>query len=182
MAANDNSAQIDRVAVVASAQNGAIGKDGWMPWELPEDLKRFKRLTSGKPMVMGRVTFETIGKPLPGRTSIVVTRDKDWSYDHERVIVCHDIETAIKKADAIARRDGVFEVIIAGGAQIYRLALPWTTRYELTEVHEDIDGDTFLDPLDADQWREVARERHSNPDGPDYSFVTLNRIFAPAPI
>lgn len=171
-----NVTKIERVAVVAAAQNGAIGKDGWMPWELPEDLKRFKALTLGKPMIMGRVTFETIGRPLPKRTTIVVTRDTDWSFDHENVRVCHTIEEAVELADEIAVRDGVNEVVIAGGAQIYHLALPFTTRYELTEVHADIEGDTFLDPLPADQWRETARQKIDNPDGPDYSFVTLDRI------
>ncbi|KZB69779.1 MULTISPECIES: dihydrofolate reductase [Thalassospira] len=175
MPANNNE-RIERVAVVAAAENGAIGKDGWMPWELPEDLKRFKALTLGKPMILGRVTFEAIGRPLPKRTNIVVTRDKDWSFDHENVRVCHDIETAIRLADEIALRDGINEVIIAGGAQIYHLALPFTTRFELTEVHAKIDGDTFLDPLAEDEWRETARQRIDNPDGPDYSFVTLDRI------
>lgn len=175
MPANNNE-RIERVAVVAAAENGAIGKDGWMPWELPEDLKRFKALTLGKPMILGRVTFEAIGRPLPKRTNIVVTRDKDWSFDHENVRVCHDIETAIRLADEIALRDGINEVIIAGGAQIYHLALPFTTRFELTEVHAKIDGDTFLDPLAEDEWRETARQRINNPDGPDYSFVTLDRI------
>ncbi|MEK9842256.1 dihydrofolate reductase [Thalassospira sp.] len=175
MPANNNE-RIERVAVVAAAENGAIGKDGWMPWELPEDLKRFKALTLGKPMILGRVTFEAIGRPLPKRTNIVVTRDKDWSFDHENVRVCHDIETAIRLADEIALRDGINEVIIAGGSQIYHLALPFTTRFELTEVHAKIDGDTFLDPLAEDEWRETARQRIDNPDGPDYSFVTLDRI------
>lgn len=167
--------KVERIAVVAAAANGAIGKDGWMPWELPEDLKRFKALTLGKPMIMGRVTFEAIGRPLPKRVTIVVTRDKDWSFDHDNVRVCHDVESAVKLGDEIARADGVNEVIIAGGAQIYHLALPYTTRYELTEVHADIDGDTFLDPLPADQWNETARQKINNPDGPDYSFVTLQR-------
>ncbi|MBV16175.1 MAG: dihydrofolate reductase [Thalassospira sp.] len=167
--------KIERVAVVAAAANGAIGKDGWMPWELPEDLKRFKALTLGKPMIMGRVTFEAIGRPLPKRVTIVVTRDTDWSFDHENVRVCHDVESAVKLGDEIARADGVNEVIIAGGAQIYHLALPYTTRFELTEVHADIDGDTFLDPLPADQWQESSRHKINNPDGPDYSFVTLDR-------
>lgn len=175
MPANNND-RIERVAVVAAAQNGAIGKDGWMPWHLPEDLKRFKALTLGKPMIMGRVTFEAIGKPLPKRTTIVVTRDKDWTFDHENVRVCHDIESAIKLADQIAARDDVNEVIIAGGAQIYKLAMRYTTRYELTEVHADFAGDAFLDPLPAEKWQETARATIKNPDGPDYSFVTLNRL------
>lgn len=175
MPANNND-RIERVAVVAAAENGAIGKDGWMPWELPEDLKRFKALTLGKPMIMGRVTFEAIGRPLPKRTTIIVTRDQNWTFDHDHVRVCHDMESAIKLGDQIAARDGVREVIIAGGAQIYHLALPFTTRYELTEVHADIDGDTFLDALPPEEWRETAREKITNPDGPDYSFVTLTRV------
>ncbi len=171
--------KIERVAVVAAAANGAIGKDGWMPWELPEDLKRFKALTLGKPMIMGRVTFEAIGRPLPKRTTIVVTRDTEWSFDHKNVRITHNIEEAIELADEIALRDGVNEVIIGGGAQIYHLALPYTTRYELTEVHAEIEGDTFLDPLPADVWTETARQEIKNPDGPDYSFVTLDRVKNP---
>ncbi|WP_339780845.1 dihydrofolate reductase [uncultured Thalassospira sp.] len=169
--------KIDRVAVVAVSQNRAIGSKGWMPWDIPEDLKRFKLLTRGKPMIMGRVTFESIGKPLPGRTSIVVTRDKNWSFDDERVIVCHDIESAIQTADEIALRDGANEVIIAGGAQIYQLALPFTTRYEITEIHGEFDGDAFLPPLLADQWQEINREDHENREkGPGFSFVTWGKI------
>ncbi|OKH89184.1 dihydrofolate reductase [Thalassospira sp. TSL5-1] len=169
--------KITRTAVVAISENHAIGRDGWMPWDIPQDLKRFKALTSGKPMIMGRVTFESIGKPLPGRTSIVVTRDRDWTFDHKRVIVCHDMESAIKVADGIARRDGVNDVIIAGGAQIYRLALPYTTRYEITEVHATVEADTFLPPLPKAEWQEVWRENHQNTEnGPAFSFVTLDKI------
>ena len=168
---------ITRTAIVAVSENHAIGRDGWMPWDIPEDLKHFKALTSGKPMIMGRVTFDSIGKPLPGRTSIVVTRDKTWAYDHDRVIVCHDIESAIKTADEIALRDGVNDVIIAGGAQIYRLALPFTTRYEITEIHASFEADTFLPPLPPSDWQEVGREDHQNTEnGPDFSFVTLDKI------
>ncbi|PKR56096.1 dihydrofolate reductase [Thalassospira marina] len=168
---------VRRTAVVAVSQNRAIGIKGWMPWDLPEDLKHFKTITMGKPMIMGRVTFESIGKPLPGRTSIVITRDKNWSFDHERVIVCHDIKSAIKVADDIALRDGVNDVIIAGGAQIYRLALPYTTRYEITDVHDHFDGDAFLHELPPSEWQEINREDRKNTEnGPDFSFVTLDKI------
>jgi dihydrofolate reductase len=169
--------KINRVAVVAVSQNRAIGAKGWMPWDIPEDLKHFKALTRGKPMIMGRVTFESIGKPLPGRTSIVVTRDKSWSFADERVIVCHDIKTAIQIADDIAIRDGVNEVIIAGGAQIYKLALPFTTRYEITEVHDEFDGDTFLPQLAETEWQEINRDDRPTPEsGPGFSFVTWEKI------
>lgn len=163
---------IEHTAIVAMAQNGAIGKDGWMPWDIPEDLQHFKALTLGKPMIMGRVTFEAIGRPLPKRTTIVVTRDQNWQFDHPNVRVYHDIQSALALGDEIARKDGVNDVIIAGGAQIYRQALPFTTRYEITEVHQAIDGDTYLPALSPDLWQETARTDKENPDGPDYSFVS----------
>jgi dihydrofolate reductase len=161
------------VLVVARADNGVIGKDGAMPWHLPADLRRFKRMTVGKPIIMGRKTFESIGKPLPGRQNIVLTRDAGWRA--EGVTVVPNLAEAVAAAglDPRARADGI---MIIGGAQIYAEALPSATRVELTEVHIAPEGDTWLPLLDASRWREVAREDHAaEGETPGYSFVTLVR-------
>jgi dihydrofolate reductase len=150
--------------VVAIADNGVIGKDGAIPWRLPEDMKRFKALTLGHAVVMGRKTWESLpakNRPLPGRRNIVVTRDAGWRGD--------GAETAALDA-ALAGGDAC----VIGGAEIYRAALPRADRIELTEVHGDFDGDTVF-AFDRTPWREVAREDHVAADGLAYSFVTLER-------
>ena len=142
--------------IVAVADSGVIGRDSALPWHLPEDLKRFKRLTMGKPIVMGRKTFESIGKPLPGRTNIVVTRDAN--YHREGITVVHGVDGALRAAaDASA---SVTEIMIIGGADLFRLFLPRATRVQLTRVHGDVAGDILWSPLDA-TWRLVAREPHA---------------------
>ena len=146
------------VFVVARAQNGVIGRDGALPWHLPADLKRFKTLTMGEPMIMGRKTFESLPGLLPGRRHIVLTRGR-WRA--EGAEVAHDVD------DALALVEGP-SVSIVGGAEIFRLFEPLADRIELTEVHGAPDGDTVLPAFEA--WRETAREDH---DG--YSFVTLVR-------
>ena len=130
--------------IVAVADNGVIGRDNALPWHLPEDLKRFKRLTMGKPIVMGRKTFESIGKPLPGRQNIVVTRDAN--YRRDGVTVVHDVDAAVRAAGEAA------EIMIIGGAELFRLFLPRATRIHLTRVHGDIAGDVMWPALD-DTWR-----------------------------
>jgi dihydrofolate reductase len=165
---------IDLVLVVARARNGVIGKDGAMPWHLPADLKRFKAMTVGKPVIMGRKTFESIGKPLPGRHNIVLTRDRGWRADG--VTVAANLAEAIAAAglDPRARAE---EIMIIGGAQIYAEALPSATRIELTEIDAEPEGDTVLPPFDPARWRETAREAHPAAEGrPGHAFVTLNRI------
>ncbi len=165
---------IDLVLVVARARNGVIGKDGALPWHLPADLRRFKAMTVGKPVIMGRKTFDSIGKPLPGRHNIVLTRDKAWQA--EGVTVVANLAEAVAAAglDPRARAD---EIMVIGGAQIYAEAMPSATRIELTEVDATPEGDTILPPFDPARWRETARETHAPADGrPGYSFVTLNRI------
>jgi len=159
--------------VVARADNGVIGRDNALPWHLPADLRHFKRLTVGKPVVMGRRTFESIGKPLPGRHNIVMTRDPAWTADG--VTVVPNLAEAIAAAglDSKTRAD---EVMIIGGAAVYAEALPIATRVHLTEVHLSPDGDTILPPFEPERWRETAREDHPAADGqPAYSFVTLER-------
>lgn len=160
--------------IVAMAQNGVIGRDNSLPWRLPEDLKRFKAYTLGKPILMGRKTFESIGRPLPGRTSFVLTRDRAWSAPG--VTVVHSVE------EALAQAAGAAELVAIGGAEIYRLVLPFARRIYLTHVHADVAGDTYFPEFDATQWADVecsmqpADERHAYP----VTFVTLERRNAPA--
>lgn len=160
--------------VVARAENGVIGKDGHLPWRISADLKFFKSVTVGKPVIMGRKTYESIGKPLPRRTNIVVTRQKDWRA--EGVIVASDVPTALALAYEDARRTGVDEVAVIGGAEIYRQTMKDVGRIYLTEVHRAFDGDAIFD-FDKTAWREVARERHpAESEGePEFSFVKLER-------
>ena len=163
---------IDLVLVVARADNGVIGRDGGLPWRIPADLQHFKRLTVGKPVVMGRKTFESIGKPLPGRHNIVLTRDPLWRADGVTVVA--NLAEAVAAAGLDPRLHGA--VMVIGGAQVYAEALPSATRVELTEVHAAPDGDTVLPPFDPVRWRETARETHpATGETPGYSFVTLLR-------
>ncbi len=163
---------IDLVLVVARAKNGVIGKDGALPWHLPDDLKRFKRMTVGKPVIMGRKTFESIGKPLPGRQNIVLTRG-DWRADGVTVVANLAEAVAAAGLDPRARAEGIF---VIGGAQIYAEALPCATRIELTEVAAEPEGDTILPAFDPARWREVAREAHpAVGEQPGFAFVTLVR-------
>ncbi len=138
--------------IVAVADNGVMGRDNALPWHLPDDLKRFKRLTMGKPMVMGRKTFESIGKPLPGRLNIVVTRDTN--YRHEGVKVVHGTDQALEAAADAP------EVMVIGGAELFRLFLPSASRIHLTRVHANVDGDVIWPALDTRQWEVIERERH----------------------
>ena len=139
--------------IVAVADNGVIGRDNTLPWHLPDDLKRFKRITMGKPIVMGRKTFDSIGKPLPGRQNIVVTRDTN--YRREGVTVVHDAEAALSAAGAVP------EVMVIGGAELFRTLLPRAGRLHLTRVHGNIEGDVVWPALDDRDWRVVERESHS---------------------
>jgi dihydrofolate reductase len=138
--------------IVAVADNGVIGRENALPWHLPDDLKRFKRLTMGKPIIMGRKTFESIGKPLPGRRNIVVTRDTN--YRREGVEVVHGTTQAIEAAASAA------EVMVIGGAELFRQFLPDAGRIHLTRVHGNIDGDVMWPALDIRQWEVIERERH----------------------
>lgn len=163
---------LDVTLVVARAKNGVIGLDGKMPWHLPADLKRFKAITVGKPVVMGRKTFESIGKPLPGRQNIVLTRQTDWRA--EGVTVVPNLAEAIAAAGLDPRIRG--HVMIIGGAEIYALALPIATRIELTEIDAEPQGDTFLPAFDPARWQEIARVTHApESDKPGFAFITLER-------
>jgi len=151
--------------VVARAQNGVIGRGGTLPWHIPADLKRFKALTMGSAMIMGRKTFESLPGLLPGRRHIVVTRDAGWSA--EGAASARDVEHALRLA-------GDEPVSVIGGAEIFRLFLPLAQRIELTEVLADVEGDTFLDDPRTGDWREVWSEDHSA-ENPPFRFVTLER-------
>jgi len=155
--------------IVARARNGVIGRDGKLPWRLPEDLAFFKRTTMGHPIVMGRRTWESIGRPLPGRRNIVVSRQAG--------LVADGAETAAGLDAALRLCDGSADVFVIGGAQLYADALPHADRLIVTEIDADFEGDTFWPRPDAAQWREAGRE-HLPPAGPrDFAidFVTYVR-------
>jgi dihydrofolate reductase len=148
-----------RSALVAMAKNRVIGRDNTLPWHLSADLQRFKRLTLGHTLVMGRKTYDSIGRPLPGRRTVVVTRQRDWSADG--VDVTHSLEEALKY-------DGT--LYVAGGGEIYRQALPYADALELTEVDQSPEGDVTFPSVNPDAWIETARDPH---DG--FSFVSYRR-------
>ncbi|EPR09066.1 dihydrofolate reductase [Sphingobium indicum IP26] len=156
--------------ILARADNGVIGKDGDLPWRLPADLKHFKALTLGHPMVMGRKTFDSLPGLLPGRRHIVLTRDATWAGEGAEPVAT--VEAAIARAAAPT-------IAVIGGAEITKLFLPLAHRIELTEVHVDAEGDTHIPYPDPADWQEVARQDHPAQDGhPAYSFVTLRRSAA----
>lgn len=151
------------VLVAAVADNGVIGRDGDIPWRIPEDLRHFRKVTTGHTVVMGRVTFESIGRPLPNRTNVVITRDPRWSA--EGVTVVGSIEDALEAASSAPG-----DVMVMGGAQVYEATLPVADVQILTEVHQTPAGDTYYPAFDRAEWRETRREAH---DG--YDFVWLER-------
>lgn len=158
------------IAIAAVARNGVIGVAGDIPWRIAEDWARFKRLTLAHVLVMGRKTYESIGRPLPGRTTVVLTRDPTWQA--EGVVSVSEVDAAIDHAQRLCPERAVF---IAGGAEIYRAAWPRTTVLEITEVDTAPDGDTFFPPIEADRWSIDQREQHHG-----YAFVRYHR-FAPDP-
>ena len=166
---------INVAAIVAMSQNRIIGKDNRLPWHLPQDLQHFKSLTMGKPVVMGRLTFDSIGKALPGRHVIVVTSQPDWC--RPGVQVARDVDAALGLGREVAKREAVSEVIVAGGATIYHQTLARLNRIYITQIHQDVEGDSLFPALEAEQWREVQRsERFSQGDsGIEYSFLLLQR-------
>jgi dihydrofolate reductase len=161
--------------IVARTRNGVIGRNNTMPWHLPEDLRYFKRVTMNKPIIMGRNTWESLGKPLPERDNIVVTRNENFRAPGATVV--NDLESALLLANSLAEARGVKEIMIIGGAQIYREVMPRVDRAYITEIDADIEGDTFFPALDSNEWSETARESHmpceKNPY--QYSFVILER-------
>jgi len=162
--------------VVAVAENSVIGWQGGLAWHQSSDLKFFRKVTMNKPLIMGRKTFESIGKPLDGRDNIVITRNT--AFEVPGILVAANLEDALELAREKARERGADEISIIGGAQIYALALPLADRIYLSRIHLSPDGDTFFPKLDESQWREISRERHaaSPKDSADYSFIVLERI------
>lgn len=159
----------------AMARNGVIGRDNKLPWYLPEDLKYFKRVTTGKPVIMGRKTYDSIGRPLPNRTNIVVTRDAGLTLEGVKVVT--SLEDALDIARAESVISDVDEVIVMGGAEIYAQALPHADRLYVTLVHAEVEGDAVFPPINLDAYQELAREDF-NAEGPnpyDYSFVVYER-------
>ncbi len=159
------------VMVAAYADNGVIGRDGDMPWHLPEDLKHFRETTRGHSVIMGRVTYEGIGRPLPYRTNIVVTRQPGWSA--EGVLVAESLEAALERGREVHAETGA-DIVIGGGTQIYEQAMPYATHQVLTEVHQTPEGDTHYPDFDRADWRETRRE-----DRDGFSWVWWERT-APA--
>jgi dihydrofolate reductase len=165
-----------RLALMAArAANNVIGRGNRLPWYLPNDLQYFKRVTLGKPVIMGRHTWESLSGPLPGRTNIVITRRADYPAPGAKVV--GGLEQAVQLAEQVALIDGRDEVVVIGGAQIYALALPRADRLYLTEVHARVPGDTLFPELDARQWRETGRQdfKAEGPNPYDYSFVIYDR-------
>lgn len=153
--------------IVATDQQGGIGIDNTLPWTLPEDLAHFKRLTTGHPILMGRKTFDSIGRPLPNRRNIVITRNAQWRHE--------GVETAASLEEAIALLDGA-EGYVIGGAEIYKQALPLTQRVIITEIGQTFDCDAFFPAIEHAVWQETARvSQVSEKSGLPYAFVTLQR-------
>jgi dihydrofolate reductase len=153
-----------KVIVAAVGRNGVIGVAGGLPWRLPEDLARFKEITMGHALVMGRATYESIGRPLPGRSNIVLTRSPDWSGDGV------DVVSSLQEAVDLAADRGQ-DVFFSGGAEVYRMALDISDRLELTEVDAEPDGDTFFPPVDWSKWREISRQ-----DRTGFAWVGYERV------
>jgi len=155
--------------VVAMGKNRVIGKDNSLPWSLPADMKHFKDLTTGKPIIMGRKTFESIGKPLPNRTNIIITRDQ--AYKAEGCIVVNSIDAALLAVE------GNEEVMVIGGAQIYKEFLPKANKIYLTIIETDFEGDAYFPEYDIEEWQETAFEEHERDaqNQYDYRFLTLER-------
>jgi len=165
-----------KIALIAAlAQNRVVGIDNQLPWHLPEDLKYFKRITTGKAIIMGRKTYESIGRPLPNRTNIVISRDSQ--YQAEGIKVVSSLEAAIELAESVSLINGVDEVMVIGGAQIYAMALPKADRLYLTHVHADVEGDAYFPDVDMSQWQAIAKEDYaaSEANPYPYSFVVYDK-------
>jgi dihydrofolate reductase len=164
--------RIGIVLLAAVADNGVIGRDNALPFRQSSDLKRFKAITMGKPLVMGRKTYLSIGRPLPGRTSIVVTRDPFFATPG--VVVAGSVEAALAAARGDALRRGTDEIIVIGGTEIFAQTMPIADRLEITEVHTSPEGDVYFPPIDPARWRPAARDKHQpgpNDDAP-FTYVT----------
>ncbi|MBL6696676.1 MAG: dihydrofolate reductase [Luminiphilus sp.] len=160
--------------VLAVSENGVIGRGNALPWDLPDDLQHFKRTTMGCPVLMGRRTFDSVGRPLPGRTNLILTRDPDWRAPG--VEVFQDIEDAIERARQQALLDDARALCVVGGAEIYKLSLPYANRAVVTQVHGDVQGDTFFDLSLLLGWREVSRHRVEAGDRNSHDFSVVELV------
>jgi dihydrofolate reductase len=169
--AQANMMQLDIIIVAAVAENGVIGRGNALPWRLKSDMAHFRSLTMGKPVVLGRKTFQSIGKPLPGRTTIVISRDDNFSAPG--IVVAASFETALATARGDALRRNAGAIVVAGGAEIYAQALPCATRLVITEVHKRADGDTRFPAIDSKIWRETTRSQHKPGAQDDAAFAVV---------
>ena len=158
--------------IVAKGKNNIIGKDNEMVWHLPEDLKHFKNLTTGHTIIMGRKTFESLGKPLPNRKHIIFSQNPDFKVNDENVEVVHSL---LQIQDLI---EGKEEAFVIGGAMIYNFLMPYVKKMYVTEIEKDFDGDTFFPVIDGEVWKEISREKgiKNEENNLDYYFVTYERI------
>jgi len=155
------------VLIAAASKNNALGKDNDLLWHLPDDFKRFKKLTSGHKIIMGRKTFQSLPKPLPNRTHIIITRDRNYTVNFEDCIVVHSIEAALK----LVEDDEISFVI--GGGEIYRQSEKYATKIELTRVHRAFEADTFFPEIDLNDWQLIEEEYHPRDDNHKYDFTFL---------
>ena len=160
--------------IVAVSQNNVIGRDNQLPWHLPEDLQYFKSVTMGKPILMGRKTYESIGRPLPGRTNIVITRDSNWTADGVEVV--NSLDAAMLAGAEACKKANSDEIMVIGGAQIYRDCLPLADKLYLTQVEAEVEGDAFFPNIDLNQWQKVAQTIPKTMDSYNYRFVVLQRV------
>lgn len=168
--------KVEKVIVVARSLNGVIGRDNGLPWSLPSDLQHFKKVTMGRPLIMGRKTYDSIGRPLPGRVTIVVTRQKDWKADG--VIVVHSLDEGFIEAHREAIRLGVSQIMLVGGEQLYRQSISLIDRIILTLVQVNIEGDAHFPELDSVLWKQVSLEEYPQNDRDlfPYSFIEYERV------
>lgn len=169
-----NTPRLPLALIAALARNRVIGRDNQMPWHLPADLKHFKAMTLGKPVVMGRKTWDSLGRPLPGRLNLVVSRQKNLSLDGAEVFP--DLESALSRADAWAREQGAGELMLIGGAQLYEQALPLAERLYLTRIDLEPQGDAFFPEWEPAAWRLVSRTEHpAAAEAPGYALEAWER-------
>jgi dihydrofolate reductase len=164
------------VLLAAVAENGVIGRGNALPWRLKSDMAHFRALTMGKPVVIGRKTYLSIGKPLPGRTTIVVSRDRNFAA--AGIVVTPSLDAALAAARGDALRRGANAIVVAGGAEIYAQAMAFAARLAVTRIHKDVDGDARFPPIDPKVWRETACEEHAPAaeDEAAFAFVNYERI------
>jgi len=159
--------------IVAVSRNGAIGLNNQLPWYLPEDLKYFKSVTMGKPLIMGRKTFDSIGRPLPGRANIVLTRDPQWTSDGVEVV--QSVEQALVAGEIACETADVDEIMVIGGEQIYRMTIDLADRIYLTQVDADVEGDAFFPDIDLNDWSQTRVKLPEIIDKHPYQFLVLDR-------